>query len=521
MNSLIKGLVITLIIGGSSASILSSISSNVKNIVKKTEELPSKVSSLVEGASNKVSGILDSFHDNSALDIIGAIQKLSSAKNEEVASILGLVNVTLPKDGQLDLKSVLQKISSKNFDLYDILSLLNVNLTDAVHNLFSLVQKIISDVNFTEYLNSLTAKTTEDGELDFEGLAKKYIGTVEEYEVTTEDGYILTLFNIPGDGEVVLLSHAFFGSSDDFIIRGKTSLVYMLVQAGYDVWVMNYRGNRYSRSHTELNPDTDDKFWDYSVHELGYYDLKAVIDTILEETAKEQLSVIGHSEGSAAVFVLTSTIPEYNEKIKIFVALSPVCYLSNPSFALKTLVSSGPILNELLQATGVEEVLGFGSLTRNLIQRVCSQGALGYNVCLKLGLGAISGYHSENLDQDFFLSVLGHFPAGTSRKNLIHYMQIGSSGNFAQYNYGSGNNDKYGSETPPEYDFSKVTCKVVLFAGENDNILGIEDAERVRDQLPNLGGYFVVEDKVFNNVDFLYGQNANKVLYPKVIAQLE
>lgn len=33
-----------------------------------------------------------------------------------------------------------------------------------------------------------------------------------------------------------------------------------MADAGYDVWILNARGNRYSRAHVELDPDLFD-FW--------------------------------------------------------------------------------------------------------------------------------------------------------------------------------------------------------------------------------------------------------------------
>ena len=38
---------------------------------------------------------------------------------------------------------------------------------------------------------------------------------------------------------------------------------YVLADAGYDVWLGNYRGNTYSRKHESLNPE-DYTFWQYS-----------------------------------------------------------------------------------------------------------------------------------------------------------------------------------------------------------------------------------------------------------------
>lgn len=106
-----------------------------------------------------------------------------------------------------------------------------------------------------------------------------------------------------------------------------SGLGYHLYDNGYDVWLGNCRGNRYSRSHAKLNPNTDKAYWSFSWHEIGMYDLPAMIDAVLAKTGYQKLSYFGHSQGTTSFFVMASSRPEYNDKIHLMSALAPVAFM--------------------------------------------------------------------------------------------------------------------------------------------------------------------------------------------------
>lgn len=374
----------------------------------------------------------------------------------------------------------------------------------------------------TIFAGSWCDRVYEDARLNFTELAVKYGHRVEEHDVVTEDYYILKLFHVIGDASrPVLLVHGVVDTADTFIIRGNGSLAISLADRGYDVWAINTRGTRYSRSHRQLNPDIDKRFWDFSFHEMGFYDLPAAIDHILERTRQQRLSAIGHSQGNMIFYVMGSTRPEYNEKIKVMIALAPICFLEHVNPAAAALLASVPIINKVLRLLGMEELFNDRSVLRRVVQEFCSNSSLGYVVCVNSVIFTVSGSDPEEFEPAFLPILLGHYPASISRKNGVHLGQVAARKRFAQFDHGRiGNVVAYNTSVPPDYDLGKVSMRVALFVGRNDGLSSVRDSENLRDRLPNVVDYRILKRKQHNHLDHVWGRNMDKYLFPHIYSIL-
>ncbi|KAH6923659.1 hypothetical protein HPB50_004399 [Hyalomma asiaticum] len=143
---------------------------------------------------------------------------------------------------------------------------------------------------------------------------------VEEHVTTTEDGYVLSLQRVGGRllpplGPPVLLVHGLLSSAAEWVINyPHQSLAFLLADAGYDVWLGNCRGTPYSRGHLE-HSDSDGRYWDFRLDEVGLFDLPALVDYVLERTGWPQLFLVGFSQGNTAAWAMLADKPQYNRKV--------------------------------------------------------------------------------------------------------------------------------------------------------------------------------------------------------------
>ncbi|CAH2255188.1 jg7252 [Pararge aegeria aegeria] len=355
----------------------------------------------------------------------------------------------------------------------------------------------------------------------FLDLSSRYGHPAVKYDVITEDGYILNLFHLPGKRKPpVLLTHGLFCNGDSWILRGNTSLPIILANAGHDVWIGNCRGNVYSKRHIHLDPNSR-RFWNFSFHEQAIYDLSVMIDTVLEKTGTKKINAIGHSLGNTIFYVLGSTKTEYNGKVNLLIALSPISYLNNVPRPAKLFFELAPFIGGIMQDRNVTELFGPNGIIKRLIESICFIPTLGYKVCVENLLFNLVGFDENELGSDFSSILFSHFPSSVSLKNLLHLAQVYNIKRFARYDYGLKNIFIYNTSFPPRYDLDNVKMPVALIAAKNDRLCALKDVEILRSMLANVVSYLVIPWGKFNHVDYIWGESAHMYLYPYILSLLD
>jgi len=83
----------------------------------------------------------------------------------------------------------------------------------------------------------------------------------------------------------------------------------------------------FDMGHTQYSR-SDPRFWDWTMEELATQDLPALIDHVRDATGHDKITLLAHSQGSAAAFIALSKgmRPDIGEKLSCFIAISPAVY---------------------------------------------------------------------------------------------------------------------------------------------------------------------------------------------------
>ncbi|XP_063697754.1 lipase 1-like [Culicoides brevitarsis] len=350
-----------------------------------------------------------------------------------------------------------------------------------------------------------------------ENLIEKQGYHVKKYLVTTSDGYQLSLHRIRSSKYTkspVLLLHGLQASGAQWVLNGNKSLAFMLSRAGYDVWLLNNRGTTLSSGHKTLSYH-DPKYWDFSFHEIGIYDLPAAIDLILHATRRNGLHFIGHSQGCSSILVTATQRPAYQRKIISAYFLNPGVYYRHISADWNNTFHA---LSEVLRETKNPALMTRNTLLAKVVAKSCNGPFLG-NLCTSYFMQSLGGDNHEAANPQNLISIYAKYIFNNAGwKQFDHYKQLFDAGRFQMYDYGPKINYRiYGSSQPLEYDLSEVYFPISLMYGTLDTLTPAADIKSLIPEIRNLKGVIGLP---WNHMDLVHSKNADKWLHRPIIDSL-
>ncbi|CCH59728.1 hypothetical protein TBLA_0B09130 [Henningerozyma blattae CBS 6284] len=349
---------------------------------------------------------------------------------------------------------------------------------------------------------------------DIHSMCKIFDIEIEDHLVRTEDNYILTLHRIRpspevANGKVAYLHHGLLMCSDVWVcnIDRSKNLPFVLHDLGYDVWLGNNRGNKYSTAHLHYLPK-ERRFWDFSIDEFAFFDIPNSIEFVLKSCNIDQLICIGFSQGSAQMFAALSVNESLNSKISQFIAIAPAMTpkrLHNP--LVDTLVKSSPNLMYLFFGHNI--IYPSAVIWRRTLHPKL------FNLGVDTGNKLLFNWHALNITEKQKLVSYNKLYSTTSVKSIVHWFQILRSQKFQMY---EESDDMFNSLSKP-YQIpvfptkTNIKVPILLLYGGQDSLV---DIEVMKKNLPK-EAVFDVNIKEHEHLDLIWGNDVDKLVIPKIV----
>ncbi|KAI8913667.1 Alpha/Beta hydrolase protein [Gorgonomyces haynaldii] len=356
----------------------------------------------------------------------------------------------------------------------------------------------------------------------------------QPHYVTTRDGFILSLHRIPFSRQenqrrtlglskkksqmsidsvtwtnrpVVLLWHGFLMCSEVWVATPDPmeSLAFTLADAGYDVWLGNTRGNKYSCKNRKLKP-SQEEFWDFSMDELARYDLPDAVNYILKITGAPSLSYIGFSQGTAQGFSALSIDADLNKKINLFIALAPATKpLKLKNGTVQSLINTTPEVIYLL--FGKKSLLSSAYFWANVL----TDNTFAH--VIDIAIFGLFAWNSRFMDSKNI--IYRHLYSYSSVKIVVHWFQIIKSKRFQMYDDSPSIVTTPQQTGVPRYPTELIQTPIALFHGGEDTLPDIPFIlQNIQEPVLQL------EIEEYEHLQFLWGRGQSKTVFPAILGLL-
>jgi pimeloyl-ACP methyl ester carboxylesterase len=332
-------------------------------------------------------------------------------------------------------------------------------------------------------------------------------------EFTAGDGFKLNLVNVRGEREPtrepVILVHGAGVRGNIFRAPVQTTIVDALVDAGYDVWLENWRAS------IEFAPN------DWTLDQAALHDHPAAVRTVTEETHHDRVKAIIHCQGSTSFMMSAHAglIPEVDTIVTNAVSLHTLV----PSWSQLKIKYAVPLVNPFLHflnpAWGDHPPSVVAKLLTLMVRAVHHEcdNTVCKMVSFTYGAGFPALWRHENLDPEtherFIPREFGHVPLTFFRQMA----QCVRRGNLVSYEGSAGLPQDYVAAEP------QTDARFVFLAGEKNRCFLPESQVRSYEYFsarrPNYHSLHVVPG--YSHLDMFLGRSAGKDIFPMILEELE
>ncbi|MGH9133598.1 MAG: lipase family alpha/beta hydrolase [Ilumatobacteraceae bacterium] len=329
--------------------------------------------------------------------------------------------------------------------------------------------------------------------------------------VTADDGTALNLHHVTGErpasrGPVVLV-HGAGVRADIFRPPGQPTLVDMLVDDGWDVWLENWRAS------IDLEPNR------WNLDQAAVYDHPALIRAVLAETGADTVKAVVHCQGSTsfAMSAAAGLLPEVTTIVSNAVSLHPRV----PGISVVKGYTFTPIVERLtpylsprwgLDAPDLlaKVVVGLVRVThRECDNIVCRMVSFTY------GTGFPCLWSHENLTDEIHDWISGEF----AEVPLAFFAQMTDSirrGHMISVS-GLPQLPRSFASGPPQTD-----ARFVLFAGRDNRCFLPDSQEATFEFLDgHRRGYHALHVVPgYGHLDMFFGERAHVDVFPQILEEL-
>jgi len=167
------------------------------------------------------------------------------------------------------------------------------------------------------------------------------------HQAPTVDGLHVGLVHLPPEGKArqadpIIMCHGFTSTAISYDMGNGGGMGPYLAKGGYDVWILNLRGRKYSSVPNSGKGHLD---YDWTFDDYLNYDLPAAIKYVTDYTGAKKVTWIGHSMGGMLIYAyLGSPKTSWRNDVgKIVTMASPVNF-SPVDDTTKMLASLGKVI---------------------------------------------------------------------------------------------------------------------------------------------------------------------------------